>query len=501
MSLKVNILANYASQIYLTLIGISLIPLYINYLGVEAYGLIGFFAMLQVWFSMLDLGLSPTISRESARYHGGATSALEYRRIFRALSLIFITISITGGGVIFIYSNEISTRWLKVESLAHTDVIYSIQIMAISVALRWMCGLFRGVISGAEQILWLSGFTSLIATLRFIGVLGSMWLWGYNIPTFFTHQLIVAAFEAGGLLLMSRNLLPKIKNNNAKIGWSLYSMRPLLGFGLTIALSSSIWVAVTQTDKLILSGILSLTEYGYFTLAVLVSSVITTISGPISSAIMPRMARLHAEKNNHELIRIYREATQWISILAGSVTITMVLCAEPLLFAWSNNAELAKNSAPILKLYAIGNGFLAISAFPYYLQYAKGNVRLHLIGNLGLAALFLPCIFFSASQFGAKGAGVAWACTNILYLLTWLAYTHHKLEPGLHWDWIKNDVLKIILPAISLASTIELLPWNNNTLLEMITHISLTGTASLSAGILANSSLRSKILKKFGTIF
>ena len=33
-----------------------------RFLGVEAYGLVGFFVMLQGWFLLLDMGLSPTMS-------------------------------------------------------------------------------------------------------------------------------------------------------------------------------------------------------------------------------------------------------------------------------------------------------------------------------------------------------------------------------------------------------------------------------------------------------
>ena len=85
MSLRRNILVNYASQIYVTLVGIVVVPLYIKYMGAEAYGLVGFFAMLQTWFMLLDMGLTPTMARETARFRGGAISALTYRRLARAL--------------------------------------------------------------------------------------------------------------------------------------------------------------------------------------------------------------------------------------------------------------------------------------------------------------------------------------------------------------------------------------------------------------------------------
>ena len=42
MSIKRNILANYASQMYVTAIGIGMVPLYLKYMGAEAYGLTGY---------------------------------------------------------------------------------------------------------------------------------------------------------------------------------------------------------------------------------------------------------------------------------------------------------------------------------------------------------------------------------------------------------------------------------------------------------------------------
>ncbi|WP_231702324.1 hypothetical protein [Halopseudomonas litoralis] len=85
----------------MTAVGILTFPLYIKYMGAEAYGLVGFFTMLQALFSLLDIGLTPTISRETARYLGGATSALNYRKLFRALSFIFIVTALLGGGGYF----------------------------------------------------------------------------------------------------------------------------------------------------------------------------------------------------------------------------------------------------------------------------------------------------------------------------------------------------------------------------------------------------------------
>src|SRR3569832_396276 len=96
-----NILANYASQIYITLATILIVPLYVRYMGAEAYGLVGFFTMVQMWFQLLDAGLSPTMARKTARFQGGAIDALSLRRLMRTLEGIFIIGAILGGGVFF----------------------------------------------------------------------------------------------------------------------------------------------------------------------------------------------------------------------------------------------------------------------------------------------------------------------------------------------------------------------------------------------------------------
>lgn len=447
MSLKANIGANYASQLYTTLIGIVLVPLYVKTMGGEAYGLVGFFAMLQAWFNLLDLGLTPTIARESARFRGGAMPALDYRRVVRSLSVVFVAVAVAGGVALYGLAGTVARRWLNVTSLPVADVANAVRIMAICVALRWMTGLYRGVVSGAERLVWLSGFNAAIATLRFVGVLASMFLWGYTPAVFFWHQLAVAALEAAVLLRACHALLPPSGGSEA-IGWSFRPVRPLVGFALSIAFTSSVWVLVTQTDKLVLSGILPLAEYGYFTLAVLVAGGITIVTGPISTAIMPRMARLHAEGKDDEVRRLYHEASQLVSVVAGSLAVAFIVCAEPLLFAWTGSQEITHAAAPILRLYAIGNGLLALGAFPYYLQYSRGNLRYHLIGNAVLAVLLVPAIVVAATLAGGVGAGWAWVTINALYLFLWVGYVHARLEPGLHWRWLTSNVVGILLPTL-----------------------------------------------------
>ena len=267
-------------------------------------------------------------------------------------------------------------------------------------------------------------------------------------------------------------------------------LKSVLNFSLIIAFTSSVWVLVTQTDKLVLSKILPLAEYGYFTLAVLVASGVMVISGPVSGAIMPRMSKLEAEGDHAGLIRVYRQATQLVSVLAGAASITVAFCAEPLLWAWTGDRSLAHQAAPVLILYALGNGILAVAAFPYYLQYAKGDLHLHFIGNTVFVLILIPAIIWAASQYGGVGAGYIWLGMNLISFVVWLPLVHHKFEPGLNVKWYSQDVLVILLAAAIAGYCLSLiLPQSDNRGMQF-TEVVVTGVFVLLASTAASSEAR-----------
>lgn len=421
-----------------------MVPVYLKYMGAETYGLVGFFAMLQAWFQLLDMGLTPTMARETARFNGGAIDALSLRRLLRALEGIFICVALLGGMAMVAGSGFIANSWLKVQVLSLDEVQHVIKLMAVIIALRWMCGLYRGAINGFERMLWLNGFNIAVATTRFVLVIPYFIYVGASPTEFFSYQALLAIIELLVLVIQTYRLLPNVSSTR-RVSWRLTPLLGVLKFSLSIAFTSSVWVLVTQTDKLVLSKFLPLVEYAYFTLAVVVASGVMMISGPISGALLPRMTKLNAEGDEESLIQLYRNATQMIAVIAIPAALMLAFFAEQVLWVWTGNADIARKSAPVLMLYALGNGILAMGAFPYYLQFAKGDLKMHLIGNALFVVLLIPTLIWASIQYGAIGAGFAWLGTNIIYFLLWVPQVHRRFLKGLHKVWLLQDVAGIVL--------------------------------------------------------
>jgi len=84
-SLARNITANYLGRSWSALLGLLLIPLYLKYLGIEAYGLVGFFTSLTGMLGILDLGIGATMNRELARYSAKEGTVDKQRDLVRTL--------------------------------------------------------------------------------------------------------------------------------------------------------------------------------------------------------------------------------------------------------------------------------------------------------------------------------------------------------------------------------------------------------------------------------
>ena len=122
MALKHNLIANYLGQGWAVIMGLAFIPIYIKYLGIESYGLIGLFALLQAWLILLDMGMTPTLGREMARFTSDAHRAQSIRDLLRSIEVIAFGIAILIASAIALSANWIATSWLQVEFLS-TDVV------------------------------------------------------------------------------------------------------------------------------------------------------------------------------------------------------------------------------------------------------------------------------------------------------------------------------------------------------------------------------------------
>ena len=132
---------------------------------------------------------------------------------------------------------------------------------------------------------------------------------------------------------------------------------------------------LTQMDKVVLSKLLTLEEFGGYTLAGLLASGLLVLLTPTFNTIYPRLSALVANGNNGELIDLYRTGTQLLSGIIFPVAIVVAFFSQDLIYVWTGDLDLALSVAPIVSLLIIGTSINGVMIFPYALQLAYGLTR------------------------------------------------------------------------------------------------------------------------------
>lgn len=493
-SLKATLIFSYTTQGYISIIGIILMPTYLKYMGVEAFGLIGFYLMLQNWLQLLDLGLSPVLSREMSLHRAGAVDAADIRQRLRSLEWLLGTLALTATGLLILCRNWIATDWLVFYQHSLDEISSCVVLMAVAAALRWLTGLYRACLIGLERQILVNMVSVLFATLKFVGVLPLIIYLPMTPLVFFAYQAVIGLLEFSIFTLIVYQLLPSAVTRYLPKWNALKSMLPMAG---AMTIMSGIWIFTTQIDKLILSKLLSLKEYGYFSLAVMAANGILMLVPPLSQVLQPRMTILASQRQNDMLCELYRQATQVVAALFFTVGGTLALLAQPVLFAWTGNFHIAQQAAPILFWYGLTNILIGLLTLPFMLQFAYGYLRLHVLGNTLWALTLLPVIILVTLQSGAIGTGIVIFIGNLLFMLFWVPLVHLRLMPKVVWKWPLQDILQIAsvtLMSIWIASL--LLPVNCDRLIIMF-FLAATIFVSGSVALLVSNQTRCLVKKLF----
>ncbi|HEY7899937.1 MAG TPA: oligosaccharide flippase family protein [Caulobacteraceae bacterium] len=438
----------FGAHFFIALVNILATPILLKLMGVEAYGLVAFFLVLQGWMLLFDLGISPALARQLSRYRAGAIDAAAARGLMAAAETVFIGGGVAAGLVLALASPWIAVHWLHSATLSRHELDLSLRLIAVLLVFRWLTGLYQSALVGLERQNLVNALAAASVALRYGAAVAALALVARTPAIFFAVQAAFTVAEAVISRLLLGGAMPKA---SARPDWRGLKAEFRFAAGLTLASAAA--TLIGQADRLALSHALPLTEFGLFGLVVQISAGITLVVPPFAQAFQPRLTSLLARHEQADFAHVYRLASGLI--LALSVGLAGTIAAQPewVVWAWTGRLDAARHLAPALSLYAAGGAIAAYLFVPFLLQYAQGKVRLHVIGNVAFAVVWVPAAVIAAFRWGPVGAGAVWLIGNLLYLLLWTPRIHKALlskaeRRGLDLGvWLRGAALAALLAA------------------------------------------------------
>lgn len=440
--LKKNILANFIGRFWGFISAFLFTPIYIHYLGIEGYSIISFALVIVGVMSILDAGLSMTLTREFALKNNSQkdkTNTLATFEIFYfAISLLVIII-------IFTFSNQIANNWLNLDLIDPLKVSYYLKLIGVGIAFQLLGNFYMGGLMGLEKqvkgnlyrVGWGIARNALVVIpLMYRPSLELFFIWQTTttiIYTFLLRRSLLNELNARLSIIRSFSIDEKILKRTWKFAGGIF----------LISLVASV---NTQMDKISISKILPISVLGLYTLAISLSQVIVSLITPISTAIVPRFTSLFSENKRQEASLLYHKISTFISIIALSFGLNIIFFAKDLLWIWTGDLSLANSSYQFVPILTIGSIMLSFQILPYSIAMANGYTKLNNYLGIASLAITLPGYWLMTTYFGAIGAALTWGGVQTLITPFYNYLINKKFLPDIT---IKNQLFHYFFkPAI-----------------------------------------------------
>jgi O-antigen/teichoic acid export membrane protein len=445
--LRRNLIANFVGAGWLALSGLIFAPIYIRLLGIESYGLISFYYLLQAALQVFDFGLSPTINREMARYSVQPERSAEARDFVRTFEVGYWGLGLALGVLVWAAAPFIATRWLKVDVLSVEAVQFSVTSMAVLIVLQWPLTLYEGGLLGLQRQVLFNSLLVTMTTLRTVGVVFFFWAVAPSIVNFFLWQIIVSVAHVVLITVLFWRSLPPA-HRTPRIDLRL--VQRVWHFAAGMMGSTLSWFVLSQSDKIILSSVVSLALFGFYALAsAIANSLSILVAGPVFNATFPRFSTLIALGDREQTRLFYHFSSQLIAVLVFPLGAVLAGFSYEIVLLWIGNPVTARAVAPIAGILIVGTILSVLKSIPYAVQLAHGWPAIGLRINVGSLVWYIPTMLVLINQFGAIGAATGWVALNATQLLLVLFATHQRVLKGEvgRWIWADN-ILPLLGPIL-----------------------------------------------------
>jgi O-antigen/teichoic acid export membrane protein len=435
--LKLNLAANLTGSAWAMIVQLLCIPLYIKFIGIEGYGLVGFYLMLQAMLQVLDLGLSPTMNREMARYSVRPEKADEARDLVRTLEIGYWAIGILIGVALVSAAPWIAGHWIKAGTIPVRDVREAVTLMGILAVFQWPMSFYQGGLTGLRKQVLFNLLRITAATATNGGAVLALWLIYPSIHIFFlwlvaTNAVMVSVWTVCFWKSLPKGTRPPYPQARLlrNVGHFAAGMSGIATFSLILG----------QADKLVLSRVLNLKVFGYYTIAGVFGTGIVLIVTSVFNTIFPQFSALVANGDEKAIIRLYHKGTQLMLLLIVPLTAVLALFSVEVLQLWTRNPEVARNAGPIATILVLAAAINALMFLPFTLQLAYGWTSLGLKITIFLTSIVVPAVWLMAKHYGAIGAAYVFLGLQVLNMLMGVPLTHRRLLRDEMGNWLVRDI-------------------------------------------------------------
>lgn len=407
-----NTLFNFIGRFWAMFLGLLLTPFLVAKLGMAGYALWSLVLVITNYLLTWDLGLGNALIRHVAHYYArqdynGLNSVMNTALlIYAALAMMAITLTVALRPVVLSAFRVPPEQWEEVGWVLVTAVV--------AFALGNMLSVFRGLVTGLQQMHLTNLITTLRATLNTLGAVVFLQL-GHGLKGLALNEIITMALTAGFSAVLACRAFPMLRLNPFLARWE--TLKVLLGYGLKVQITALGALINLQMNKLLIGYFLNLELLAAYELGFKLVYSLISLPRLLSSAVMPAAAELHAQYDHDRLQQLYRQGAKYVVLAIAPLGFVTILHVHSITAVWLGTPP--PEVARVIQFLMLAYGFNLLTAMgtamargvghpEFETQYAilvivvnlsLGIVLMRLLGLDGLLVSTLVSIVLGSSYF------------------------------------------------------------------------------------------------------
>lgn len=422
-------------------------PIYVSRLGLEGYGIVGLWLVMQVMIVLLDMGMGPSVVRAFAGAPSGREGDEFKRDLLRTMEVFYWGVATAFTVAFALTSSWIAAHWLKSSAIPVAALSEALQLIAVALGFQFATVLYTNGLAGLQAQGKMNGLQVAGNVLRYGGGIVVL-LWRADLGLFFVTQALVAALQA----LVTRQVLWRMiaAPTSSRACFRLALVRTLWRYSAGMALSTLAGVSMANADRIAISALLPTGELGRYSIAFTAAALLQLGIQPFYRAFFPRYAELLAAGNHGQLRTEYFRSCRLLAAFVIPLGIVGWTFAPQLLLFWLGSQE--ETVATILRWLLIGITCSGLLWLPAALQQASGWTRLHASMMAGALVIGAPIMVWAIRTWGTVGGTTIWVLHGVTGMTIELWLMHRRLLVGDLFGWYRQTLLPPLLLTLPLAA-------------------------------------------------
>ena len=418
------------------------IPLLINGLGVDRFGVLSLAWVFTGYFNLFDLGLGRAVTQMISEKLG-SEQIDDLPQIFWTSQLLMLIMGIIGMLIVLFFSETIAIDLFKIPLDLETETLSTIRILSIIIPLVTSTTGLRGYLQAYQRFDLVNYIRIPFGAFVFLGPLAVL--------PFSTDLAFIAITLAVGRFIVwvcyfitCIRISPILKQTFSVDKRIITSM---LSYGGWMTVSNIVGPLMVYFDRFIVGGIVGTAAVAYYTVPQEIVTKIMLVPNSFMNVLFPAFAFASIKHDKHLLKLVHRSTTFNIFLVFPLVLILIGFAFEGL-DLWLGQL-FATNGYRPLQWLAVGTFFNAIGVVPYALLQGIGRpdatAKLHLLE----LPLYLGMVYFLTTRLGLTGTAIAWA-VRLAVDAVGLLLVVYKLVPHLR-NLVQSIFIAVLLSLLAFA--------------------------------------------------